>query len=274
MTDVNNDSKSDSSGSEGQDSSTGTGQDFVPPKDGSWMPRERANEMVQNAVASATAASGREVSELRGRLDALTEAQTRASAEPAFSDAQLRAQVDAGQMTEAEASDIRLKSSLDAMEKRIVSNVTANNEDANRQRIVTDQVEAYKAKIPAMMAPESAERARVVAEYNFLVNTLGHPATNATELAAMRAVFGPVEALGVKADGTPEHHQETSGSGGGDESQGGKQPVDGAPAHLSPDEKRYYRDLIQKKIYPDWKAVEAELKYADKHLRKRMGARV
>lgn len=272
MTDVNNDSKPGSSGNEGPGSSTGTGQEFVPPNDGSWIPRDRVNEMVSNAVTAANANSGREVSELRGRLDALTEAQNKANAAPQFTDAQLRAQVDAGQMTEQEASDIRLQASLTAMEERLGSKMKAENAAANQQRLVTEGVEAYKAKIPAMMVPDSKERARVVAEYNFLVS-LGDPANNVTELKAMRAVFGEEKAIGVKADGTPEHHQETSGSGGGDENQGGSQTPDGAPAHLSPDERKYYGDQIQKGIYPDWKAVTDELKYANGNLRKRHGAR-
>lgn len=273
MADVNNDSSSGQKPNGEGSSATGGSQEFVPPNDGSWIPRERVNEMVSNAVNSATSNLGREVSELRGRLEQQGEQLKSANAAPKATREQIRARVEAGEMSEAEANDYLLEQRLNDMKSEIVESITTTTAQQQRESLVTEQIKAYQAKVPSVMAAGSPERTRVVQEFDYLTKTLGMPPDGRAELQALRSVLGPVESLGNKADGTPEHHQETSGSGGGDESQGGSQNTDGAPSDLSSAEKKYYADQIEKGIYKDWDAVKAELKYANTHLRQRMGAR-
>jgi len=228
--------------------------------------------MVHNAVASATATSGRELAELRGQVQGLTESMRSAPAPTQLSAAEVTAKVNNGEMTETEAQTLLMNQQLGDFKRDIVQEVRQATADERRTALVQGQIEAYKTKIPNVMVDGSPERARVVTEYNYLVSSLGHKPNNDTELLAMRAVYGSAESIAAKANGTPEHHQESSGSGGGDENQGGSS-TDGAPAHLSPAEKTYYADMIQKGMYPDWKAVSAELAFSNTNLRKRNGAR-
>ncbi len=103
------------------------------------------------------------------------------------------------------------------------------------------------------------------------------PDATETELAALRAIYGPIEKIqkGRSRSERSVEPEEQSG-GGGDTDDGSKKGGSNYALvkTLSAREREHYDAQIKAKRYKDWSEVEAELKYASATVRRRMGAKV
>lgn len=188
----------------------------------------------------------------------------------AYTKPQLKAAVDAGQITQEQADEIwetQRETQLTARAETVALETVTRQ--ATKERIDAD-LKAYKRLKPEIMDKGSETREKIVEEYNYLVE-IGKPRDQATELAAIRAVLGPLQKLEKSASATrsQESHEETGGGGGGERPKGGsgKNLVDKLDARW----KEHYEKGIKQGRYADWKAVEAELKYATPQRRQQMG---
>lgn len=226
---------------------------------------EQAAAMVAKAVAEATAPLVDKVAALA------TPPAPPPAAPPAepktISRAELDQAVSAGRITEAEATAIWDKQSAEQTARLVKETVRATLEDAQSQNLVDTGIKEYAALKPDVMKPGTTDRQRVEAQYKYLVS-IGQPATKSTELAALNMVFGSIEGLKAAAAGRPseETHEDV---GGGEPSSKSSPPK---KLKLSAAEERYYRTGIEKGIYKDWAAVEAELAYANPRVRRAHGA--
>lgn len=251
---------------------------FVPPADGSWVPRERLNEK----DAEIRTLSER-LATLDGRMTELSRSQTQERArqpEPVktYSREQLRAAVAGGQITQDRMEDIwaeqTARQTTEAARTAAMEVVTATT---GANRLDTEFLKYKAAKPDAFVENGNADRRKVKDEFDFLV-AHGSPATRETELAAMRAAFGPAEKLGSMREREPTHesHQEIMS---GSSNRGGDQGTDEdspsrPPKGLTKDEHAYYADAIAKHVYADWNGVRKVMKHSNTGLRQRMGARL
>lgn len=175
--------------------------------------------------------------------------------------AELRKMVEGGDLTQDQADAIYDKQVRDEV-KREAASVAGRvlSEHGVAQRIES-QLSAYKTLVPEVWDKTSEEYVKAMKEYQELVS-LGQPATDATQLAALRNVYGDVETLRASKTarrGSTETHSETGGHRPGGDGGGNK---DGALKDLSPRQRQHYEGLISRGVYPDWKAVAEELKHA------------
>ncbi|KPK66955.1 hypothetical protein AMJ82_11570 [candidate division TA06 bacterium SM23_40] len=106
------------------------------------------------------------------------------------------------------------------------------------------------------MKEGSRERARLAKEYDYLRN-LGHAEGMATELAALRSCFGPVDRIKETTKPRAESHQET-GTPAGEVGEPEKGPK------ISPRLKAHYEKMIEKRHFTGWDdpKLKKELEYA------------
>ena len=182
---------------------------------------------------------------------------------------ELKAAVDAGQISQEQADEVWAKQvRTEAVESATAAATIAVSRQATKERIDTD-IGSYKRLKPEIMENGSEVREKIREEYNYLVG-LGAEKTSATELAAIRAVLGPLEKLerAAGARRSADHDQQGgSDSGGRPKGGGGKTLVD----QLDARSKEFYEKGIKQGRYADWKAVEAELKYATPKRRAELG---
>ena len=227
------------------------------PNDGSFVPRERLNDVLEdNRLLRG------DNDQLRGQVSTQ---QTPPTPEREYTRSELGQKVEDGAMSQEEAgrildtqADRRTKQTVTAAVREAVSETTGN------QRLQA-QVDSYTAAIPEVAQTGSEARKKVEKEYQYLTG-LGHPQSVATEVAALRAAFGPADLI---RSGKPaqETHQETGGS---DESDDGGSS-DGPPKGLSRDAKKHYGDQIDRGMYADWAAVSKELEGASASVKARLG---
>jgi len=194
---------------------------------------------------------------LSGKVEGLTVSQP-AAQQPArdYSKAELQQSVDDGKLSQAQADEI----SEQQLERRLAARTqTAVAQSAQTTRVQTE-IDAYKDALPAIMEEGSDERAKVQAEYQYLVG-LGHPATLVTEATALRAAFGPASGL-QKGRRVKEPHQEGD-SGAGDSGAGGGGGEPAAPKNLSKERKVHYQRQIDRGFYDGWDddELKKELEY-------------
>jgi len=213
---------------------------FVPPKDGSWIPRERLDEAVGKHRSRADAAEA--------RLAALEaeRAQEREEQKPQITRAQLAEAVSKGQLTEEQA-EARWEQQLEArVTKKVEKTVVAQNAQQQQLSKVDAVLKQYRDAIPDIAVEGSAARAKVTAEFNHLVDVLGEPNSPVTEAKACRMAFGAPERIKEltreRQNGNPE-----SGGGGG----GGNDP---APKkfEFSASQKVHYQSMIDAGHYTGW----------------------
>lgn len=202
----------------------------------------------------------RELSELKGTVEGL---KTQTQEPKVYTRQELAGLVDDGKLEQGQADQI--------MENQLRAKVTQEAKDAavsavamqSRTERVNGEIAQYRAAVPDVDVAGSAARQRVEQEFQYLV-TLGDKADAATELKALRAVYGPVNKL-QKSEPSRETHQETGASEpeGDDDTR-----TDGLPKGLTAAQRAYYKPLIGR-LYKDWDAVKEELKYANPRLSKR-----
>jgi hypothetical protein len=185
-----------------------------------------------------------------------------------YTRAELKALVENGQITQEQADDrwdrqreVQLRESA---RKEALDAVTGH---ATKERIDSD-IAAYVRLRPEIKEAGSELREQIREEFKYLTS-IGKPADTSTELAAIRAVLGPISKLekAASAERSQESHQESGG--------GGSRPKGGAgktlAEKLNPRYREHYEKGIQQGRYKDWKDVESELKYMTPKRRQEMG---
>jgi len=227
---------------------------------------EQAKAMVAEAVKQATAPLVEKLASLSVQPPAPPPSPP---PEPkVYTRAELDAAVSRGSITEAEASAVWDKQQAEQTERLVEKRVEEKFQSLNATSEVGARIGEYAAIKPEILEAGSAARAKVKAQYDYLVRT-GLPETKATELAALGMIYGPIDAL--KAASAGRSDDETHQDVGGGEPRGGSDKI-AKKLKLSADEKRYYQNAIDKGIYKDWDAVEGELKFANAKLRARHSA--
>ena len=227
---------------------------FVPPKDGSWIPRERLDEAVGKHRSRADAAEA--------KLAALEaeRAQERDEQKPQITRAQLAEAVSKGQLTEEQA-EARWEQQLKAqVVKEVTKTVTTQNAQQQQLSKVDAILGEYRKLIPAIWQEGTPERAKVTAEFRHLVDVLGEPDSPTTEAKACRMAYGPTERIQELTRQRQNGNPESGGGGGGN---------DPAPKkfEFSARQKAHYQGMIDAGHYPGgWKNPELvkELEFAAK----------
>ena len=227
---------------------------WKPPSDGSWLPKVRVDEMV-NDLKGRLARTSEEV-------QALKDAQAKQAEPKPFTRAELNQLVADGKVTQDAADATMDRQLVERATKEAKSAAGAEVAQRERESVVTAQLDEYRGLLPEAWETGSKERAKAAKEYRYLVEKLGYPDTKATEVAALRAAFGDPEAIKASRStgksGPGETHEEV---GGAERDEGGKGDTDGAPKDLTPRQKSHYESMISKGHYKDWAAVREELKF-------------
>ncbi len=194
---------------------------------------------------------------------AATAAQPAQTAAPKeLTHAELRQAVDAQQMTEAEADQIRDRQ----IERRVEEKVAKRTETKIEDQAIADRTSAemarYKEIIPELADNTSDTFGKVQTEFANLIS-YGMANDARTELIAVRAAFGDVSKLEkIGQETARETHQET---GGGREPNTEGATSEGWPKGMSADSRTYYQDQINQGIFADRKAALEEFNYKPKH---------
>ena len=213
-----------------------------------------------------------QLAEANGKLQGLSEAgqPRKTEDEPKITRAQLRVKVEANEMTEAEAEQIWEGQFERRLGHRIDTTVKAAIGEAQTVNNVGAQIDAYSEVMPEVMTEGSSARQRVQEEYNFLTST-GAPDGLPTQLQALRAAFGPINALKkIKGERPDTSHQDVGSGAGAEKEDGTGMRTDGTPKGLTARQRDYYTPRVGPgKYYPDWNAVVGELKFQDEGLTRR-----
>lgn len=243
--------------------------DFVPPKDGSWVPRERMNEAVGKAVAPLQQRVEQLIAS-QAQLEQQIQTQETAPKkdEVVYTLAELRTAVADEKISQAQADAIYDQQSQKSIKSQVDSSIKAHLDQSDAKRLVDDQLNEYMKLLPDLLKEGSDARTKVATEYNRLATTFGMPVAKSVDdtklqVAACQVAFGEIEQLRqAKArDVTNENrdtHQEFDGNGQ-DQSTEGDQKV---MKKLDSRQRKYYQGMIDKKFYKDWKEVDEELKFA------------
>lgn len=195
------------------------------------------------ALRDQLAAASERTARLEGELAATRAPEPQAPKE--FTRAELQQAVDNGTITEEKRDEIleeqRERKLTAKLEAKLEAKLAANQSQSRIQEDLTRYIEAH----PGIEQAGHPDRLRLEREYQHLLS-IGLPKGAATEAAAARAVFGPVEKIRETTRQNRERHVETGGgSGGGDEG-------DAAPSWhkgLSPRQRSYYAKKLEGGFY-------------------------
>jgi len=210
--------------------------------------------------------------EERIRLEERTKVQeeTAKKADPEWSWDQLENAIAEGKITRAWANDYREKLVEERATKKAEQRLEAKLSTTSQQTTVQADVDRYKRAVPEVMQPGSPERVKVEREYAYLTQTLGYPATRATELAAMRSALGDPDmverAALAKTSTTKEAYQETQSSSH-KPTGATKDPVKG----LDDRTRKHYEKMIERGRYKGWDEVREELAWEKPSLTAKRG---
>jgi len=253
--------------------------DFVPPTDGSWVPRNRANEMVDKEREKNTQIQGlynterEENIRLKEQLRTATEVKKPTQKPVLYTRAELNKGVEDNLISQAQADqiyDAQQEEKMDLRFKDLESEITQN---VSTSTIVNMQYDEYLSLEPDLLVAGSDIHKKLKAEFNRLAVTFGVPKPNTPEntkmeLAAMEGVCGKLDALRtVKKNDITYKNRETSEE---TESYGDTDLKDDAEGKIAKSvdksTREYYRDMIKKGFYKNWTEVGEELKYANKRI--------
>lgn len=211
------------------------------------------------------------VAGLQGQVEGLTAASASAGKDTVtpqkeLSAADLRAAVEAGQLTDDQAQEIRDRQAERRTDRRVDERVTATVAQNSMVERNGAEIARYMAAVPELSDRSSAAFTKLSAEYNWLTDH-GHAKGASTELVAARAAFGPIADVEATAKpGKRETHQETGGHGSDSSDAGeGKDKGAGPPKDMSAGHRRYYQNRIDSGAMPDWAAAKAEWSYKPQH---------
>lgn len=221
-----------------------TDKTFVPPKDGSWVPREKLNKVLERLHRA------------EGQIEALKTSHTsppnapanRAPAKP-VTRASLMAEVEAGRMTREQAETV--------WENQIVRKATENAishvAQVSQQTTVQARLAEYEERFPDLRDPDSDLFKAATAELAGMLNT-GLPDTLATTLVAVEKALGLLARTKAPRPGGEPNAE------GGSSGYGAAGPVrkPGEPIKWGDLDKRqqdYYDKCIEHGQYADRAAV-------------------
>lgn len=209
-------------------------EEFKPPKDGSWVPRERLNQVRDQMTA------------LESKLDNALRTK-----EPEASREDLLEQVNLGEITQAKADEIW----EDQITSRVAQSVKDGVTQANVKAYHDAQISAYEEAVPELLDESSPIYTKLIATYNNFLG-YGQPNDGGTMLAALEATVGPLATAKNRKSGKRkvETHQEG-------ESGAGETKIKGRQADLTDRERAYYVKAIDAGAYKDWDEVFETLKY-------------
>jgi len=249
MADVDN--TAELNGEAGQE----TGKEFVPPTDGSWVPRDRLN-----AETDKRKALEGNVEELRQEVAGLKQPQVKV-----YSEQELQSYVDAGQITDAQMQKQLRQQDNATTRTSLKSEITAEIRAEAKDEKLSAQISAYTRKVPDLDVDGTEAASRVEKVYKFNTNECGMPKGRGAMLAALRQVYGPAETLQLKGQPVVETYSETGGGSGASPPPNSE----GKPKGLSAREDAYYSSKVGTALYPTWKDVEKELSFANPNVRSR-----
>lgn len=198
-----------------------------------------------------------------------------------YDKAELKAAVAAERITQDQMEDLwegQIRADAVAAATKAANNAVTQH--ATKES-VDSEISKYTQLAPEVMEDGSEVRNAVHKEFQALVRAgmsgkAGAAETLVTQLAALKAVLGPLEKLekSRNAQRSTDTHQE-SGGGGGEHRGGNKPKGDGVLTYdsLTSREKAHYDKLIGQGVYKDKAAVNAELKFANSRTRAKHGAR-
>src|SRR3990167_1087022 len=111
-----------------------------------------------------------------------------------YTQADLKAAVDAQQITQEQANDIWAKQMREETREIAEAAATAVVTGRTQKERIDSDLSAYKRLKPEIMERGSEVREKITEEFKYLVS-IGKPQDESTELAAIRAVLGPLEKL-------------------------------------------------------------------------------
>ena len=215
---------------------------FVPPTDGSWVPRERFD------------AVNFEVQRLREEVQTVKTVD-KLPITPKHSRAQLLEMVEDGDISQTEA-DSRWETQIEErVAQRFEDTLKARDTQRGQEAILQDYIKA----LPELDVQNSEIAIKVGTEFNYMTKTLGMPETEGTMAAAIRTIVGPLSSLvtGKARTKVPDSFSDTQGSSGSDEfTSKDKWFLD-----LGARQKAYYKKAVDRGGYADWDAVKKELEY-------------
>ncbi len=259
----------------------GDKEKFVPPKDGSWVPRDRMNEAVENAVGKVSKELETE-RESRIRLEeqmrvlqqtpaAPVQAQQLAPVAKTYTLAELRLAVEKETISQDQADLVWEKQQNEKVDQRVKQTLDNFTIQTTSNAAVDSGLQAYLDALPDLNKDGADERKKVTAAYNSLTAVLGVPKVAGSvedkqiQLAALNNCYGSVAALRQKQlnDKDTLEHRDTH-----QESVGDAEPASAKDAKfvksLTAAKRAYYTRMIASNQYTGWGQVEAEMKYARK----------
>ncbi|MCK5610486.1 hypothetical protein KAR91_51915 [Candidatus Pacearchaeota archaeon] len=248
------------------DTSSSTGGDQTIPKsrlDSVLAKNKVLEETNQNLINS--------LANQNGSSPAVAPAQADAPAkdERIYTRAELEQAVDQNLITEDKIEGILDHQRTQAAKKAAVDTVQGQQREEKRNA----ELLRYKALKPEAWAVGTADRTKLQTKFDILVSEGRNANDPSLELDAVRGCFGDIDALEAAHKGTGRDrntHQET-GAGGMDVS---VPSGDGSDVKMTARQKDYYSNKVGPgKLYPDWKAVNEELKHQNKDLSLRSNAR-
>ena len=224
------------------------GQDTAKDKDQVMVPKDRLDAVLgelRNVKA-----------ELAKRPE--TNVAPPAAQKPAPSRTELQKKVEAGELSVDDAQAELDRPAEERVTEKVVGKIAGANQAQNVQTEMSRYIEAH----PDLKVEGSELRGRVLAEFGYQTQILGHQGKSA-ELAAVRAILGPLEKpkATIRVDTTREGY---SGAGGTT-----KEDADDTKADLSPKERAYYKNHIGPgKLYKSWDEVNKMVgAHANPHIR-------
>ena len=191
------------------------------------------------------------------RLKALEEKKQEQN-EPEFSWDQLETFIAEGRITRQQAQEHRDQVLKKSIKKELENKWESLTENKSRESLIVQELDRYKALVPSVMQPGSAERQRYEREYQYLTQKLNYPQTYATQLAAVRAALGDVQELErtiqAKRSVSKETFEENSSSTNKPQ-KNDKDPL----KSLTPRQHDHYSNMIKRGVYRGWDEVKEEL---------------
>ena len=211
-----------------------------------------------NDVSRKADAAMAENNELRRQLAAAT---AKPEQKPATR-SELNQMVAAGSLTQEQADQIFENQIVDRVTRAAQATASTTVSVTERNRQLAAELKDYETLVPEAWEEGTPERAKAKKEFDRLV-ARGMQPDGLTELVALQAAFGDLDALHAAASakgGSEETHAETGGNRPGK----GSSTEDGEPKGLTSQQRKHYSRLIQGGTYKDWAEVKVELAAAAK----------
>jgi len=244
------------------------GDDFVPPKDGSWVPRQRMNEAVDKATAPLQQKTDSLIAENARLKEQINNKGTEEQNKKIYTLPELRAFVEKEQISQAQADGIYEQQQKDSVKLQVDTAVKDHLTTSDDRRAVETKLDAYLQVLPDLMSEGSDNRAKVATEYTRLSGIFGLPAADSLEdkklqVEACHAAFGDATQFKqhIERDISKKERETEQGLGSND----GETITDEdqkTMKKLDAKQKKYYQSMIDKKFYKDWKEVGEVMKYA------------